>query len=104
MVEYVANYSYISTELCVNKAKPKLNCNGKCYLSKELSKTNDGNDSPFSKEKNSPKPLLDFYILSEITSIIKSENKISNFILPIISKNYSFLVVQNIFRPPIFLV
>lgn len=104
MVEYVANYSYISTELCVNKAKPKLNCNGTCYLSKELSKTNDDSDSPFSKGKTSQKPLLDFYILSEITSITKGENKISNFILPFISKDYSFLLVQNIFRPPIFLV
>lgn len=103
MVEYVANYSYISTELCVNKAKPKLNCNGKCYLSKELSKTNDGDNHPFSKGKNSPKSLLDFYVFSEITSIIKGENKISNFILPIISKDYSFLLVPNIFRPPIFL-
>ncbi len=29
---YYANYDYIATELCVNKDKPYLECNGKCYL------------------------------------------------------------------------
>ena len=29
---YYANYDYIVTELCVNKDKPELQCNGRCYL------------------------------------------------------------------------
>ncbi|MAU15066.1 MAG: hypothetical protein CMH46_05945 [Muricauda sp.] len=34
--EYVVNQDYIAEYLCVNKDKPMLNCNGKCYLSKML--------------------------------------------------------------------
>src|SRR5688572_30573401 len=30
------NKSYISTNLCINKALPKKQCNGKCYLAKKM--------------------------------------------------------------------
>ena len=30
------NQGYIAKELCVNKDKPQLHCNGKCYLMKKL--------------------------------------------------------------------
>jgi len=35
---YNINYQYISTQLCENKAKPAMQCNGKCHLKKELKK------------------------------------------------------------------
>ncbi len=38
VIEYAINYDYISKVLCVNKEKPKLQCNGKCHLTKELAK------------------------------------------------------------------
>jgi hypothetical protein len=30
------NIAYIVKNFCVNKAKPEMHCNGKCYLSKKL--------------------------------------------------------------------
>lgn len=33
---YEANKTYFTQNFCVNKAKPKLNCNGKCHLFKTL--------------------------------------------------------------------
>lgn len=33
---YVANKEYVAKELCINKAKPQLKCNGKCHLAKQL--------------------------------------------------------------------
>jgi hypothetical protein len=33
---YELNKNYIAAVLCENKAKPKLHCNGKCYLAKKL--------------------------------------------------------------------
>ena len=35
---YKVNQDYIATVLCVNKDKPKMECNGKCHLAKELKK------------------------------------------------------------------
>lgn len=33
---YFLNYEYIATELCENKDRPELKCNGQCYLMKSL--------------------------------------------------------------------
>jgi hypothetical protein len=35
-LDYFVNYEYISEVLCINKEKPMLTCNGKCYLSQQL--------------------------------------------------------------------
>ncbi len=50
VVDYIVNYEYISKVLCINKAKPKLNCNGKCHLMKELAKTSES-ETPISSNK-----------------------------------------------------
>lgn len=34
---YELNIDYITEKFCENKAKPQLQCNGKCHLAKELS-------------------------------------------------------------------
>ena len=45
------NKEYIIKKYCVNKAKPKLKCNGKCHLSKKLTKVTtvkiDSSESQF---------------------------------------------------------
>lgn len=33
---YRVNRDYIAKNLCINRDKPKLNCNGQCYLAKKL--------------------------------------------------------------------
>lgn len=37
-VYYAANKTYIAEELCENKDKPQLQCDGKCYLRAQLAK------------------------------------------------------------------
>ena len=37
-IDYVVNKEYITKNLCENRNKPKLNCNGKCHLMKQLKK------------------------------------------------------------------
>lgn len=39
LVYYIGNKEYIAQNLCENKEKIELECNGKCYLNKELSKS-----------------------------------------------------------------
>ena len=36
ILEYLINYDYIVNELCENRDKPILACNGKCYLGDQL--------------------------------------------------------------------
>jgi hypothetical protein len=41
MAWYQANKTYVAAVLCENKAKPELNCCGKCYLNKQLKKADE---------------------------------------------------------------
>tara|TARA_B100000929_G_scaffold276012_1_gene250364 strand:+ start:1041 stop:1409 length:369 start_codon:yes stop_codon:yes gene_type:complete len=36
LLDYMVNYDYIADELCVNRDRPELNCNGRCYLMNAL--------------------------------------------------------------------
>ncbi len=62
---YVANKAYVAKELCVNKAKPKLKCNGKCHLAKQLQKLEEPQPK---KAPSAPKELK----LKEMSWIIAS--------------------------------
>ncbi|MEM8896492.1 MAG: hypothetical protein AAGC85_00240 [Bacteroidota bacterium] len=44
-IHFKANQSYISQELCVNKERPKLNCEGKCFLMKKIEKLNQNREA-----------------------------------------------------------
>ena len=50
VLEYLINYDYIVNELCENKDKPILTCNGKCYLGDQVEKQLD-------LDKDAPTPL-----------------------------------------------
>lgn len=65
VVDYIANYDYIVNVLCENIDKPELECDGKCYLSKELAKEAGADD------KN---PLNSKTSKTEIPQVIISEN------------------------------
>lgn len=41
MADYIVNQN-VYQKACINKAKPKLHCNGKCQLVKQLAKTAAG--------------------------------------------------------------
>ena len=43
--EYLLNYDYIVNVLCINKDKPEMHCDGKCYLKNEISKSNNLDNS-----------------------------------------------------------
>jgi hypothetical protein len=48
VADYIVNYDYIVNVLCENKDTPQLNCDGKCYLAKQLAKENkDDGNNPF---------------------------------------------------------
>ena len=61
---YHINKTYISQKLCVNRSNPKMHCNGKCYLSKQLKKAEEG------EQKQSQK------ILKEKEEVISNNHEV----------------------------
>jgi len=97
LVEYAVNYDYISDVLCINKKKPELHCNGKCYLGKELAK----NSSEDSKSKNPTQKIIDCYIPVEIAAVKTVGQRFFTSLTFKHTTDYSYLYLKHIFRPPI---
>jgi hypothetical protein len=104
VVDYMVNYEYISKVLCENKAKPKLQCNGKCHLMKELAQAAE-DEKPASSDKKGYTPVAEVLFFQEIepfaiaaVSFLNNEN--CNYIY---SNLYSNSHLEFIFRPPIFI-
>jgi hypothetical protein len=69
IMEYVANYEYISEVLCKNKNRPELQCNGKCYLAKQLEEQQTNQDkNPFGDQqsKTEVQPIVFFQTLLSV--------------------------------------
>lgn len=103
VLEYFVNYDYIVKELCENKAKPELKCNGKCHLAKELAiaSQNDGTNSTDKKVVAQQYELVYFQEIEEITFRFFNSNftpEVSNFY----ADNYLHLGLDFTFHPPIF--
>jgi 5-methylthioribose kinase len=105
-LEYIVNYDYIVKELCENKEKPALKCNGKCHLMKELAKTAEDNKNTSSDKKQNVKQEIevlfcqDFKSLSCSNSYVFTNNKINS----VYQNLYALTAIQSTFHPPTFLV
>ncbi len=55
---YTLNKKYITDNLCINRSKPKMHCNGKCHLAKELSKEEKRQQSPSNPLKEETEQVL----------------------------------------------
>jgi hypothetical protein len=86
---YLLNKDYIAKVLCINREKPQMHCNGKCYLAKKLKEQER-------QEQQSPNPKLEkfevqlFFIaetfnqtpiqrLSRIEYMIQHEKTLASF-------------------------
>ena len=102
VLEYFVNYDYIVKELCENKAKPELNCNGKCHLVKELASASDS-DATNSTDKKVVAQQYEVVYFQEIESItFRFIN--ANFTPEVVNSytdNYFHLGIDFTFHPPI---
>lgn len=98
IVWYYANRDYVAKELCINKERPQMACNGKCFLNKKLKETDSNQDNHALEHI---KKLIEItpYIISKIKElpkipVIKSPNQ------GVLSNNYQFTLYEDIFHPP----
>ncbi len=97
-IEYAINYDYISEVLCINKDKPELHCEGKCYVVKQLEKQKS-EDFKLLKiaEEEYPIGFVEFTTIPTNTKelIITTEKTYFH------QQDYSFIADYSIFHPPI---
>jgi hypothetical protein len=45
LIDYTINKSFIANNICENRFRPEMHCAGKCFLNKQLAKTNENQGS-----------------------------------------------------------
>ena len=101
VLEYLINYNYIVSELCENRDKPVLTCNGKCYLADQVEKQlnldhNDQVPLPPQTDFKQFIPLNDNILAETLVSYSAPLSK------PLFSDNLKESTFSNtILRPPI---
>ncbi|OCA69682.1 hypothetical protein BBI01_16255 [Chryseobacterium artocarpi] len=99
LVNYVVNYDYIVKNLCENRAIPQSTCKGKCYVKKELAKTE--------KQTGNSQTIkiagLDVFLSHDILSFLDQKEFEQLVIIP--ESGYADLHCSNyfsrIFHPPL---
>ncbi|WP_178984819.1 hypothetical protein [Winogradskyella helgolandensis] len=100
-VEYAAFYDYIKNELCVNKDKPELACNGKCHLKQELAKASDSEKSNDKNHSSSTEQHVVFYQDIFDNNLVVVSKEQNSQIEPSYNKIYEFDFMNFIFHPPL---
>ena len=101
VLDYTVNKEYISKNLCENRTKPKLHCNGKCQLMKKMAaeenQTNNGSSgNPVIKLSFSEVLLSDGPMILPLLSSVINSNYNSLYII-----NASSSYISSIFHPPL---
>lgn len=102
VLEYVVLYDYIKNELCVNKEKPQMKCNGKCHLAKEMGKASDSENGKEKSHSFSVEYQVVFFQKFQFANLLvfTPENVLKLF------SNYSTIYTSKftdfLFRPPLF--
>ncbi len=101
VIEYVLNYEHIAKVLCENRDKPELECNGQCYLMKNLAEE-AGNDIP-AERKTKPGFEVQIVFLTD-----PERHEIGHIPLPATGhkipdkpNSYSYLFNLQLLKPPI---
>lgn len=99
MLNYALNYDYIVKNLCENRNTADSTCKGKCFVEKELAKT----EKQSNNSQNIKIAKIDVFISKDIFSFSKKEN--SEFLINTFDSNlsvsYNSEFFSRIFHPPL---
>ena len=109
IVNWKINQAELTAKYCVNKAKPMLKCNGKCFLAKQLKKREEQDKAEFNKKSKSQVPKFKKIKEGEVFNDIKTvdytlavQNNSNRKPNTSISFEYSFDEISKCFQPPQF--
>lgn len=90
------NRKYIAAELCINKNKPELHCNGKCFLMKKLKQAQDKEEK---QERQAQKTQIQDTVL--VTQLVFKQYALAETKLHIpASMGMPHSIKNSIFHPP----
>jgi len=100
VIHYVLHKKYYAEVLCENKDKPKMHCNGKCHLKKELKQAQQESENP-----NNPIPIPKtnkeiFPAILEKYVVTKEFELFNDFKLYFVQFYYKDIYIEILTPPP----
>ncbi len=95
---YELNKAYIIENFCVNKDKPMMNCDGKCYLAEQMKAQKEKQDA-----NSTHKFTMDFGVYIPVSAVkqdFKREFSIMNAFLAPYMEPFTVLLIQQVIKPP----
>lgn len=97
---YQVNKAYIAKNLCENKAKPKMNCCGKCYLRKQLNKVDENSTSKKAPVKTEKSESLVFVVTPVYASALHFQESLLSIHNPVGQHLFGHSIPFPVFHPP----
>ena len=96
-IDFYANQKFIAQNLCINKAKPKMHCAGKCQLEKKMTdEANNEKQNPGSKNEN----RTEIFTPVSFSAIFTCYNQPVIKVFPSFRLNKCIVRSFEIFHPP----
>ena len=101
VAEYAINKDYIAKNLCENRSKPKLHCNGKCQLAKKLAAEEEQSSKSSSGNTMAKAPFSEVLITNESINLsLPIADKLPAYNSFYLVKKYSS-PHSSVFHPPL---
>lgn len=100
---YFSNLDYIKKELCENREKPQLKCEGTCVLAQMISENKSKNQIPeTSFEPKETNFVIGF--MGSKTEVVMDDQEINTSFFGVDKNNYSLILSDSTLDPPDLLV
>ena len=98
-VEYALSKEYITKNLCIDRFEPHNCCEGKCYLEKQIKKSNDNNDP---QDNNSNKKVQNDVVKEFLSPHVTISKVFESNIFYLVSSGTPIIprYIATIFVPP----
>ncbi len=97
---FEANQKYIAENLCVNKARPWLHCNGHCYFMKKVKQAEENEKKEAAKDNLNRMEVSFFQEPFQFSLPVPFQVETSTQTFPGYTYQYSNRYLSTIFRPP----
>nr|WP_245405175.1 hypothetical protein [Algoriphagus sp. AGSA1] len=95
---YELNKAYIIENFCINKDKPMMNCDGKCYLAEQMKAQKEKQDA-----NSTHKFAMDFGVYIPASAVSQGFKRdftlVGSFLAPYVEP-YTVLLIREVVKPP----
>ena len=97
---FQVNQKYVAETLCINKSRPWLHCNGKCYFMKKIHQAEENDKKQQAKDNLNRLEISFFQEPFRLSFIEPTTLQAAKSSFPAYTYQYSSRYIETIFRPP----